>query len=159
MATCVGIEATDIKSMVQFSKDNAIDLVVVTPDDPLAIGMVDALEEAGIRAFGPRKDAAIIESSKVFAKGLMKKYDIPTGDYKVFSDYNEALTYLKETNYPQVIKADGLALGKGVIITKNFAEAGKALEEIMVDKIFGTAGNQVIIEEFLVGQEVSPISF
>lgn len=159
MATCVGIEATNIKSMVQFSKDNAIDLVVVTPDDPLAIGMVDALEEAGIRAFGPRKDAAIIESSKVFAKGLMKKYDIPTGDYKVFSDYNEALTYLKETNYPQVIKADGLALGKGVIITKNFAEAGKALEEIMVDKIFGTAGNQVIIEEFLVGQEVSLLAF
>ncbi len=159
MATCVDIEATDIKSMVQFSKDNAIDLVVVTPDDPLALGMVDAMEEADIRAFGPKKDAALIESSKVFAKDLMKKYGIPTGDYRVFSDYNEALTYLKGANYPQVIKADGLALGKGVIIANNFAEAGMAIEEIMVDKIFGNAGNRVIIEEFLEGQEVSLLAF
>ena len=145
--------------MVQFSKDNAIDLVVVTPDDPLALGMVDAMEEADIRAFGPKKDAALIESSKVFAKDLMKKYGIPTGDYRVFSDYNEALTYLKGANYPQVIKADGLALGKGVIIANNFAEAGMAIEEIMVDKILGNAVNRVIIEEFLEGQEVSLLAF
>lgn len=159
LASCIDIEATDIENMVKFSKDNAIDLVIVTPDDPLSIGMVDALEAEGIKAFGPKKNAAIIESSKVFAKDLMKKYNIPTGDYKVFSDYKDACDYIESQAYPLVIKADGLALGKGVFIVQNFREALNALKEIMIDKTFGQAGRKVIIEEFLVGKEVSLLAF
>ncbi|HZJ58518.1 MAG TPA: phosphoribosylamine--glycine ligase [Clostridia bacterium] len=159
IARCIDIEATDIESMVQFARDQSIDLVVVTPDDPLALGMVDAMAEAGIKAFGPNKNAAIIESSKVFAKDLMKKYDIPTGEYRVFSCYNEALDYIRESEFPLVVKADGLALGKGVIIAEHFDEARDAIREIMIEKVFGGAGNQVVIEEFLMGQEVSLLAF
>ncbi len=160
LANCVDIEARDIENMVSFAKEKSIDLVIVTPDDPLALGMVDALEESGIKAFGPKKNAAIIESSKVFAKELMKKYDIPTGEYEVFDDYDKALYYLERTtSYPLVLKADGLALGKGVVISDNLKEAQEALRSIMVDKIFGQAGDKVIIEEFLRGPEVSILAF
>ncbi|HHW31886.1 MAG TPA: phosphoribosylamine--glycine ligase [Clostridiaceae bacterium] len=159
IAECVPIKATDIEGIVSFSVDNNIDLVVVAPDDPLAAGMVDALEAAGIRAFGPVKKAAEIESSKVFAKSLMKKYGIPTAKYEVFEEYAPALDYLRNQEYPVVIKADGLALGKGVIIAHDFLEAEKALNLMMKDKIFGKAGDKVIIEEFLTGQEVSILAF
>lgn len=159
IAECVDIEATDIDNMVEFAKKQDIDLVVVTPDDPLALGMVDALEDAGIKAFGPRKNAAEIESSKVFAKNFMKKYNIPTAEYQVFDDYNRALSYLKEAPYPLVLKADGLALGKGVIIAQSFDDALAGLRDIMIDKKFGKAGNKVVIEEFLSGPEVSLLAF
>ena len=134
-------------------------MVVVAPDDPLAAGMVDALEEAGIRAFGPNKAAAVIEGSKAFAKELMKKYNIPTADYEVFNSSNDAINYLKDKKFPIVVKADGLALGKGVIIAQSFEEAKKAVENIMEDRVFGDAGQKVVIEEFLVGQEVSMLAF
>jgi phosphoribosylamine--glycine ligase len=159
IAKCVPVKAMDIDGMVSFSKENAIDLVVVAPDDPLAAGMVDALEKEGIRAFGPRKNAAIIEGSKAFAKDLMKKYNIPTAKYEIFDKSKDALEYLKDQKFPIVIKADGLALGKGVIIAQNLEEAKKAVLSIMEDKAFGEAGNKVVIEEFMVGPEVSVLAF
>ncbi len=158
LAECVPIAATDVKAMVAFAAEKKIDLAVVAPDDPLSLGMVDALEEAGVRAFGPRKNAAEIEWSKSFAKNLMKKYAIPTAAYEVFSDYHAALTYVKTCDYPLVAKADGLALGKGVLICENVAQAEAALKEIMVDKRFGQSGNKVVIEEFLTGPEVSVLT-
>ena len=160
LAECVDISATDIDSMVAFAKEKEIDLVMVAPDDPLVLGMVDAMEAAGIRAFGPRKNAAIIEGSKVFSKDLMKKYNIPTAGYEVFCDSKSAIEYLKEQNsYPAVIKAEGLALGKGVIIALNEEEAVAGIHEIMDDKKFGDSGNRVVIEEFLTGPEVSVLAF
>ena len=160
LAECVDIPATDIDAMVAFAKEKEIDLVMVAPDDPLVMGMVDAMEAAGIRAFGPRKNAAIIEGSKVFSKDLMKKYNIPTAGYAVFTDSSSAIAYLKEQNsYPAVIKAEGLALGKGVIIAQNEAEAIDGIHEIMDDKKFGDSGNRVVIEEFLTGPEVSVLAF
>lgn len=159
-AQCVAISAMDIDSVVAFSKENQIDLVFVAPDDPLAAGMVDALEAAGIRAFGPSKLAAEIESSKVFSKNLMKKYGIPTARYEVFDAPETALTYILEQNaWPAVIKADGLALGKGVVIAQNEAEARDALHSMMEDKIFGESGSRVVVEEFLTGPEVSVLAF
>lgn len=159
LATCVDIKATDIDAMVRFAKENQIDLTVVAPDDPLVLGMVDRFEAEGLRAFGPRANAAIIEGSKVFSKELMKKYHIPTAKYEVFSDYDSALSYVRNTSYPTVVKAEGLALGKGVIIANNREEAETAVREIMQDKAFGDAGNRVVIEEFLTGQEVSVLAF
>ena len=160
LAECVDIPATDIDSMVAFAKEKEIDLVMVAPDDPLVLGMVDAMEAAGIRAFGPRKNAAIIEGSKVFSKDLMKKYNIPTAGYEVFCDSKSAIEYLKAQNsYPAVIKAEGLALGKGVIIALNEEEAIEGIHEIMDDKKFGDSGNRVVIEEFLTGPEVSVLAF
>ncbi len=159
LATCVDIKATDIDAMVRFAKENQIDLTVVAPDDPLVLGMVDRFEAEGLRAFGPRANAAIIEGSKVFSKELMKKYHIPTAKYEVFSDYDSALSYVRNTSYPTVVKAEGLALGKGVIIANNREEAEAAVREIMQDKAFGDAGNRVVIEEFLTGQEVSVLAF
>ena len=160
LAECVDIAATDIDSMVAFAKENAIDLVIVAPDDPLVLGMVDAMERAGIKAFGPRKNAAIIEGSKVFSKDLMKKYNIPTAGYEVFTDSASAIEYLKSQNsYPAVIKAEGLALGKGVIIAQNEDEAVDGIHEIIDNKKFGDSGNRVVIEEFLTGPEVSVLAF
>lgn len=160
LAECVNIGATDIDAMVAFAKEKEIDLAVVTPDDPLVLGMVDAMEAAGIRAFGPRKNAAIIEGSKVFSKELMKKYNIPTAAYEVFTDSASAIDYVKAQNsYPAVIKAEGLALGKGVIIAQNEQEAVDGIHEIMDDKKFGDSGNRVVIEEFLTGPEVSVLAF
>ena len=160
LAECVNLKATDVKGVAEFAVQNAVDLVCVTPDDPLALGMTDALENAGIRAFGPEQKAAEIESSKVFAKGLMKKYGIPTASYEVFRDPEAALAYLHERNtYPAVLKADGLALGKGVLIAENAAEAEAAVRELMVEKAFGAAGNEIVIEEFLKGPEVSVLAF
>ena len=158
-AECVDIKATDIDSAVDFAVKNGIDFAVVAPDDPLVLGMVDALEEKGIKCFGPKKNAAIIEGSKVFAKNLMKKYNIPTASYEVFTDAAKAVEYLEKTSYPTVIKADGLALGKGVIIAQNFAEAKDAVKSIMEDKIFGKSGNEIVVEEFLEGPEVSVLAF
>ena len=159
LAECVDIGATDIEKMVEFAKEKAIDLVVVAPDDPLVLGMVDAMEAAGIRAFGPRANAAIIEGSKVFSKELMKKYNIPTAAYEVFIDSASAIEYVKKGTYPAVIKAEGLALGKGVIIAQNEEEAVEGIKEIMDDKKFGDSGNRVVIEQFLTGPEVSVLAF
>lgn len=159
LAECVNIAATDIPAMVAFAKENQIDFVVVAPDDPLALGMVDALQAAGIRAFGPNKAAAAIEASKAFAKDLMKKYHLPTAGYEVFSDYAKALFYVQSAKLPLVVKADGLALGKGVLICNTREEAESALNQVMVDKQFGAAGNRVVIEEFLEGPEVSVLTF
>ena len=160
LAECVDIAATDIEAMVAFAKKKNIDLCMVAPDDPLVLGMVDAMENAGIRAFGPRKNAAIIEGSKVFSKDLMKKYNIPTAAYEVFTNSDDAIAYLKAQNtYPTVIKAEGLALGKGVIIAQNEQEAIDGIHEIMDDKKFGDCGNRVVIEEFLTGPEVSVLAF
>lgn len=159
-AVCVNIPVTDIDGVVKFSKENGIGLVFVAPDDPLAAGMVDALENAGIPAFGPRANAAIIESSKVFSKNLMKSYGIPTAGYEVFDDPQKALEYIQKSNkYPTVIKADGLALGKGVIIAADFAEAQDAVKTIMEDKVFGASGNRIVVEEFITGPEVSVLAF
>ncbi len=159
-AECVPIGATDIEGVVTFCKDNGIEYVCVTPDDPLALGMVDALCEAGIPSFGPSKAAAQIEASKVFSKNLMKKYGIPTAAYEVFTDPTDAAAYVKAQNrYPAVIKADGLALGKGVIIAQDEAEAMEAIDHLMVDKAFGESGSRVVIEEFLSGVEVSVLAF
>ena len=150
----------DKEGMVNFAKETGIDFVVVAPDDPLAAGMVDAFEEAGIPSFGPRADAAVIEASKVFSKNLMKKYGIPTARYETFEDEEKAVAYLKEQNsYPAVIKADGLALGKGVIIAQDEAEALEAVHEMMSEGKFGASGRRVVIEEFLTGPEVSVLSF
>ncbi|MDD4295859.1 MAG: phosphoribosylamine--glycine ligase [Ruminiclostridium sp.] len=159
IAECLPINATDIEGMVQAAKDYKIDLVVVAPDDPLAKGMVDAMTKAGIRAFGPTAEAARIEASKAFSKEFMKKYGIPTANYALFSESDEALEYLKKQKYPLVVKADGLALGKGVIICKNQKEAEDAVNSIMIENNFGEAGKQVVIEEFLTGTEVSILSF
>ena len=159
IATCVDIAATDIEKMVAFAKQEKMDLVVVAPDDPLAMGMVDALEAEGIRAFGPRKNAAIIEASKAFSKELMKKYHIPTAEYETFSDAEKALEYVKTAKIPLVVKADGLALGKGVLICKTRQEAEQAVRQVMLEKAFGAAGNTVVIEEFLEGPEVSVLTF
>ncbi len=159
-ATIVNIGAMDIENMVAYAKDNAIDLVFVAPDDPLAAGMVDAMEKEGIRTFGPRANAAIIEASKVFSKNLMQKYNIPTATYKVFDDAQEAIAYVESENTaPVVVKADGLALGKGVIIAQTVAEAKDAIKSIMEDKQFGDSGNNIVIEEFLTGPEVSVLAF
>lgn len=159
LAECVPIKATDIESVVNFAKENAVDLVVVAPDDPLVAGMVDALEDAGIRAFGPRANAAAIEGSKVFSKDLMKKYNIPTAGYEVFTDPESAIKYIEKGSFPTVIKAEGLALGKGVIIAKDIDEARAAIHDIMEEKVFGASGNRVVIEEFLTGPEVSVLAF
>lgn len=159
IAECLPINATDIEGMVQAAKDYKIDLVVVAPDDPLAKGMVDAMTKAGIRAFGPTAEAARIEASKAFSKEFMEKYGIPTANYALFSESDEALEYLKKQKYPLVVKADGLALGKGVIICKNQKEAEDAVNSIMIENNFGEAGKQVVIEEFLTGTEVSILSF
>lgn len=159
LATCVNIKATDISGMVDYAKTNKMDLVVVAPDDPLAAGMVDRLNEAGIRAFGPVKNAAIIEGSKAFSKDLMKKYNIPTAGYQVFDDCAGALEYLDTCSAPIVVKADGLALGKGVIIAKTIEEAKDAVNGMMNDKVFGEAGSRVVVEEFIEGPEVSILAF
>ena len=158
-AVCVNIGAKDIDKIVEFALANAIDYAIVAPDDPLVLGAVNALEAAGIPCFGPSKEAAIIEGSKAFSKELMKKYSIPTAAYETFSDCESALEYLKTTTYPTVIKADGLALGKGVIIAMNHDEAVAAVNSMMNDKIFGDSGSRVIIEEFLEGPEVSVLAF
>lgn len=158
-AVCVAVSATDINGVVAFAKANNISFAVVAPDDPLVLGMADALEESGIPTFGPSKMAAQIEGSKVFAKNLMKKYSIPTAEYQTFSDINKALEYLKRSPLPTVIKADGLALGKGVIIASTREEARNAVISIMGDKIFGESGNNIVIEEFLTGPEVSVLAF
>lgn len=159
-AECIDIGAMDKQGIVAFSKENAVDLVFVAPDDPLAAGMVDTLNANGIRAFGPRANAAVIESSKVFSKNLMKKYHIPTAEYEVFDDPAKAIAYIEDKNrYPVVIKADGLALGKGVIIAQTQKEARDAVKEIMEDKKFGDSGNQIVVEEYLTGPEVSVLAF
>lgn len=158
-ATCVDISATDIPSIVQFAKENAIDYAVIAPDDPLVLGAVDALNEVGIPCFGPRANAAIIEGSKVFSKNLMKKYGIPTAKYEVFSNMDDALHYLETAPIPTVIKADGLALGKGVIIAQTRQEALDAVKSMMEDKVFGKSGDNIVIEEFLTGPEVSVLAF
>ncbi len=158
-AECVGIGATDIDNIVKFAVENSIDYAVVAPDDPLVLGCVDALEEKGIPCFGPRSEAAIIEGSKVFSKNLMKKYGIPTAQYEVFDDADKALDYIKTAPIPSVIKADGLALGKGVIIAMTREEAEQAIISIMKDKKFGKSGNSIVVEEYLEGPEVSVLSF
>ncbi|MGM9552354.1 MAG: phosphoribosylamine--glycine ligase [Clostridia bacterium] len=159
LAQCVPIKATDVDKMVDFAAENKIDMVMVAPDDPLVLGMVDAMEEKGIRAFGPKKNAAIIEGSKVFSKDLMKKYNIPTAKYEVFDNAEEAIKYLQTAPIPTVIKAEGLALGKGVIIANTLEEAEKAVHDMMEDKVFGNAGSRIVIEEFLTGPEVSVLAF
>ena len=158
-ATLVAVKATDVEGIVDFAKANAIDYAVVAPDDPLVLGVVDALTEIGVPCFGPNKAAAIIEGSKVFSKNLMKKYGIPTAQYEVFSDINAALDYLETAPIPTVIKADGLALGKGVIIAMTRDEAKEAVRSMMEDKVFGESGSNVVVEEFLTGPEVSVLSF
>ena len=158
-ATCVNIGAKDIDGIVAFAKEKAVDYVVVAPDDPLVLGCVDPLEAAGIPCFGPRKNAAIIEGSKVFSKDLMKKYNIPTAAYEVFSDPEEALRYLETAPIPTVVKADGLCLGKGVTVAMTREEAIGAVREIMEDKKFGQSGDRIVIEEYLEGPEVSVLSF
>ena len=158
-ATCVNIGATDIPAIVDFAVANAIDYAVVAPDDPLVLGCVDALEERGIPCFGPRANAAVIEGSKVFSKNLMKQYGIPTAAYEVFDELDAALTYLDTAPIPTVVKADGLALGKGVIIATTREQAKAAVVSMMQDKAFGASGDHVVIEEFLTGPEVSVLSF
>ncbi|MBR7098997.1 MAG: phosphoribosylamine--glycine ligase [Clostridia bacterium] len=158
-AECVAIKATDIEGIVAFATENRIDYAVVAPDDPLVLGCVDALEAVGIPCFGPHANAAIIEGSKVFSKNLMKKYGIPTAEYEVFDDMNAALAYLETAPIPTVIKADGLALGKGVIIAQTRQEAKDAVISMMQDKMFGKSGDRVVVEEFLTGPEVSVLSF
>ncbi len=158
-ADCVDIKATDVDGMVAWAKDNAMDFVVVAPDDPLALGMVDALEAAGIPAFGPRKNAAIIEASKAFSKELMQKYHIPTARYQTFTDLDAALAYIEAQGAPIVVKADGLALGKGVVVAATVDEAKTAAREMMADKKFGESGSTVVIEECMTGPEVTVLAF
>ncbi len=158
-AECVNIKATEIDKIVEFAVKENIEFAVVAPDDPLVLGCVDALNEKGIPCFGPKKNAAIIEGSKVFSKNLMKKYNIPTAGYEVFTDMEKALEYLETAPIPTVVKADGLALGKGVIIAQTRDEAKAAVKSMMQDKIFGESGSQVVIEEFLTGPEVSVLAF
>lgn len=159
LAECVPIAVSQFDELTRFAREASIDLVFVGPDDPLADGIVDAFEAAGIPAFGPNKAAAEIEGSKIFMKNLLKKYNIPTAKYETFTDYESALSYLRSQEVPIVIKADGLAAGKGVTVAYTREEAEKALREAMVDKVFGEAGNQVVIEEFLEGQEMSILAF
>lgn len=158
-ADCVNIGAKDIEGITKFAKENGIDYAVVAPDDPLVLGAVDSLEAAGIRCFGPRANAAIIEGSKIFSKNLMKKYGIPTAAYEVFDNVTDSLRYLENCKYPTVVKADGLALGKGVIIAQTKEEAVKAVHDMMEDRVFGDSGTRIVIEEFLTGPEVSVLSF
>ncbi|MCR4715953.1 MAG: phosphoribosylamine--glycine ligase [Lachnospiraceae bacterium] len=159
IAECVDIAAMDIDAMVAFAKEKAIDLTIVGMDDPLVAGMVDAFEAAGLRAFGPRKNAAIIEGSKAFSKDLMKKYNIPTAAYEVFTSAEDAKNYLETSKYPIVLKADGLALGKGVLICNTKEEALAGVDELMLDKKFGSAGDTIVVEEFMTGREVSVLCF
>ena len=158
-AQCVNIDAKDISGITSFAKENSIDFAVVAPDDPLVLGAVDALEDAGIKCFGPKANAAIIEGSKVFSKTLMKKYGIPTAQYEVFDDMEKALQYIETAKIPVVIKADGLALGKGVTIAETRQEARDAIINAMENKVFGDSGSRIVIEEFLTGPEVSVLSF
>ena len=158
-AQCVDVKATDVEGMVKWARDHAMDFVVVAPDDPLAMGMVDALEAAGIPAFGPRRNAAIIEASKAFSKELMKKYGIPTARYETFTQLDAALAYIEEQGAPIVVKADGLALGKGVVVASTVEEAETAVREMMEDKKFGESGSTVVIEECMVGPEVTVLAF
>ena len=158
-AECVNIGARDIKAITEFAVENKIDYAVVAPDDPLVLGAVDSLEAAGIPCFGPKANAAIIEGSKIFSKNLMKKYGIPTAAYEVFDNKEDALKYLEGCDYPTVIKADGLALGKGVIIAQTKQEAVDAVHSMMEDKVFGESGSRIVVEEFLTGPEVSVLSF
>ena len=159
LATCVAINAMEFDKLVEFAKEEKIDFVVVGMDDPLVGGLVDRFEEIGIPTFGPRKNAAILEGSKAFSKDLMKKYNIPTAGYETFTESNEAIEYLKTSKYPIVLKADGLALGKGVLICNTYEEAYEGVQSIMLDKQFGDAGNTLVIEEFMTGREVSVLSF
>ena len=159
IAECVPIGAMEFDKIVAFAKEKEIDLTIVAMDDPLVGGLVDRLEEAGLRAFGPRKNAAILEGSKAFSKDLMKKYNIPTAAYENFDDPKAALAYLETADFPIVLKADGLALGKGVLICQDLDEAKAGVKEIMEDKKFGSAGNRLVIEEFMTGREVSVLSF
>ncbi len=158
-AECIPVKATDIDGIVAFAREREVDFAVVTPDDPLCMGCVDALEAAGVPCFGPTKNAAVIEGSKVFSKNLMKKYGIPTAASEVFTDPAAAVAYLERASYPTVIKADGLALGKGAVIVNDFDEAKKTIREMMVEKVFGASGERVLVEEFLTGPEVSVLSF
>lgn len=159
IAECVPIKVDEFERIRDFAKEKEVDLVIVAPDDPLAGGLVDVLEEAGLRAFGPRKNAAILEGSKAFSKDLMKKYQIPTAAYETFDDAKEAVAYLETASYPIVLKADGLALGKGVLICNTKEEALEGVRSIMLDKQFGSAGNRMVIEEYMTGREVSVLSF
>ena len=158
-AECVPVKATDIEGIVSFARSHKVDFAVVTPDDPLCMGCVDALEAAGVPCFGPEKKAAVIEGSKVFSKQLMKKYGIPTAASETFSDPEAALACLRTSDYPVVIKADGLALGKGAVIVQSYEEGARTVKEMMVDKVFGASGDTILIEEFLTGPEVSVLSF
>ncbi|MBQ3164479.1 MAG: phosphoribosylamine--glycine ligase [Lachnospiraceae bacterium] len=159
IAECVPIGAMEFDKIVAFAKENAIDLTIVGMDDPLVGGLIDELEKEGLRAFGPRKNAAILEGSKAFSKDLMKKYNIPTAAYENFDNADDAIKYLETAEYPIVLKADGLALGKGVLICNDFEEAKEGVKSIMLDKQFGTAGNRMVIEEFMTGREVSVLSY
>ena len=159
IAECVAIGAMEFDKLVDFAKETAIDLVIVGMDDPLVGGLVDKMEEAGIRTFGPRKNAAILEGSKAFSKDLMKKYNIPTAAYENFDDADAAIEYIKKGNFPVVLKADGLALGKGVLICNTLEEALDGVKSIMLDKQFGAAGTRMVVEEFMTGREVSVLSF
>ena len=158
-AECVNIGAMEFDKLVAFAKEKAIDLTVIGMDDPLVGGVVDAFEAEGLRVFGPRKNAAILEGSKAFSKDLMKKYNIPTAAYENFTDPQEALAYLETAKFPIVLKADGLALGKGVLICNTLEEAKDGVKEIMEDKKFGNAGNTMVIEEFMTGREVSVLTY
>lgn len=159
LAECVDIGVMEFDRQVAFAKEQGIDLTIVGPDDPLVAGAVDAFEAAGLKAFGPRKNAAILEGSKAFSKDLMKKYGIPTAAYETFDDAGEALDYLETAAFPIVLKADGLALGKGVLICNSLQEAKEGVKSIMLDKQFGNAGNRLVVEEFMTGREVSVLSF
>lgn len=159
LAECVDIGVMEFDRLVQFAKDKEVDLTVIAPDDPLASGAVDAFEAAGLRAFGPRKNAAVLEGSKAFSKDLMKKYNIPTAEYETFDTPEAALSYLETAKFPIVLKADGLALGKGVLICNTKDEAKAGVKTLMLDKQFGSAGNRIVIEEFMEGREVSVLSF
>lgn len=159
VAECVPIGVDEFDKIASFAKEKEVDLVIVGPDDPLAAGLVDVLEAAGLRVFGPRKNAAILEGSKAFSKDLMKKYNIPTAAYETFDDAKKAEAYLETADYPVVLKADGLALGKGVLICNTKEEALEGVKSIMLDKQFGAAGNRMVVEEFMTGREVSVLSF
>jgi len=158
-AECVNIAATDLDGLATFAEKEKIDLTIIGPDDPLVAGVVDAFQAKGLRVFGPRKNAAIIEGSKSFSKDLMKKYNIPTAAYETFDTPEAAINYLKNSDYPIVLKADGLALGKGVLICNDFTEAKAGVKAIMLDKQFGTAGDRLVVEEFMSGREVSVLAF
>ncbi len=159
LATCVDVKATDIDGMVAWAKENAMDFVMVAPDDPLALGMVDAMEAAGLRAFGPRANAAIIEGSKAFSKELMKKYGIPTAAYEIFTNKDAAIAYIEAQGAPIVVKCDGLALGKGVVVAQTVEEAKEAVINMMENKAFGESGSKVVIEECMVGPECTVLAF